>query len=59
MSIPQSRYLSKSSTEAYYEAAKTLKFEPESIDLVNGVQAHWLGDKNAELTLVYFHGKSL
>jgi hypothetical protein len=59
MSIPQSRFLAKSTAESYYEAAKTLKFEPESIDLDGGVQAHWLGDKNAELTLVYFHGKLL
>jgi hypothetical protein len=58
MSISQSRYLAKSSTASYYESAKALNFEPDSIDLANGVQAHWLGDKNAEITLVYFHGMS-
>jgi hypothetical protein len=56
MTIAQTRLLNKSSTEAYYNYTKLNKFTPESIDLPNGVQAHWLGDKNAAVTIVYFHG---
>lgn len=56
MTLAQTRLTNKSTTEAYYEYAKLNKFAAESIDLPNGVQAHWLGDKNAATTLVYFHG---
>ncbi|KAF2421554.1 alpha/beta-hydrolase [Tothia fuscella] len=56
MNISQMRYLSPTTTVSYHLAAKTLGFQPSSIDLPNGVQAHWLGDKDASLTLVYFHG---
>ncbi|QDS77322.1 hypothetical protein FKW77_004794 [Venturia effusa] len=52
----QTRLVNKSTTEAYYNYARMNTFEPESIDLPNGVQAHWLGDKGAATTLVYFHG---
>lgn len=56
MTFAQTRLLNKSSTEAYYDFVKSKKFVPESIDLKNGVQAHWLGDRNAAITIVYFHG---
>lgn len=59
MTLAQTRLVNKSTTEAYYNYAKLNKFAPESIDLPNAVQAHWLGDKNAATTLVYFHGISL
>lgn len=56
MTVAQTRLSSKSTTEAYYEYAKLNNFAPESLDLPNGLQAHWLGDKNAATTLVDFHG---
>lgn len=58
MTLAQTRLVMKSTTEAYYNYAKLKSFEPESIDLPNGTQAHWVGDKDAAITLVYFHGSS-
>lgn len=54
--MAQTRLINKSTTQAYYDYLKPKKIAPESIDMPNGVQAHWLGDKNAATTVVYFHG---
>lgn len=43
-------------TPIYLKYAKDNNFEPDSIALPLGEQAHWLGNKNAKKTLVYFHG---
>jgi len=43
-------------THTYNSLAKKKNFTPQSTDLPSGVQAHWLGDRNAQVTLVYFHG---
>jgi len=43
-------------THIYHSLAKEKNFTPQSIDLPSGVQAHWLGDRNAQVTLVFFHG---
>jgi len=48
--------MNKSTTEVYLDFAKAQKFAPQTVDLGNGAQAHWLGDKNAKTTLVYLHG---
>ncbi|TID18871.1 alpha/beta hydrolase fold domain-containing protein [Venturia nashicola] len=56
MTLAQLRLIVKSTTKAYHNCARLKKLAPESIDLPNGVQAHWLGDKNAATTLLHFHG---
>jgi hypothetical protein len=56
LSIEQAQYLNKSTTEVYLDFAKNNNFTPVSVDLGNGAQAHWLGDKSAKVTLVYLHG---
>jgi len=56
VTLPQTRYLNKPTTETYNDLAKQSNFTPESITLPSGIQAHWLGDKNAKTTFVYFHG---
>ena len=56
LTLPQTRYLNKPTTETYNDLAKQSNFAPESITLPSGIQAHWLGDKNAKTTFVYFHG---
>jgi len=54
--IAQTRWMNKSTTDTYHEWAKSRGLKPDSLEISEGVQAHWLGDKNAEVTLVYFHG---
>jgi hypothetical protein len=57
LSIEQAQYLNKSTTEVYLDFAKANNFAPVSVDLGNGAQGHWLGDKNAKVTLLYLHGR--
>jgi acetyl esterase/lipase len=56
MTLEQNRLINKSSTEEYHNFTKSKGLTPESIDLPDGTQAHWLGDKNATITLLHFHG---
>lgn len=42
----------------YLDFAKANNIAPVSVDLDNGAQGHWLGDKNAKVTLVFLHGTS-
>ena len=56
LTIEQAQYVNKPTTEVYLDYCKANKLEPVSVDLLNGAQAHWLGDKNAKVTLVYLHG---
>jgi acetyl esterase/lipase len=56
LTVSQSRYLFPLTTHTYHSLAKEENFTPKSTDLPSGVQAHWLGDRNAKVTLVYFHG---
>jgi hypothetical protein len=56
LSIEQAQYLNKPTTEVYLDFAKQNKFEPVSVDLGNGAKGHWVGEKNAKVSLVFLHG---
>ena len=56
MTLPQERYINSLTTPIYISFAKDKGFPPDSITLSDGVQAHWIGNKNAQKTIVYFHG---
>jgi hypothetical protein len=59
LNLAQDRYMNGgSSTSTYLRYAKEHGFEPESITLPSGTQAHWLGSKSAKKVLVYFNGKT-
>lgn len=42
--------------EAYPAFAKKEGFTPENIELADGTKAYWLGSKDAEKVILYFHG---
>ena len=56
MTLAQGRYIHRLTTPVYLSFAKDKGFPPDSITLSDGVQAHWIGNKNAQKTIVYFHG---
>ena len=56
MTLAQERYVSPLITPVYISFAKNKGFPLDSITLSDGVQAHWIGNKNAQKTIVYFHG---
>lgn len=57
LDLAQDRYMNgPSSTPNYLQYAEQHNFTPESVTLPSGVQAHWLGSKNAKKVLVYLHG---
>lgn len=56
MTLAQGRYIHPLTTPVYLSFAKDKGFPPDSITLSDGVQAHWIGNKNAQKTIVYFHG---
>lgn len=56
MTIKQEHYMSPTTEATYLEVAKKQGFQPDSIVLPSGCKAHWLGKKNAEKVILYFHG---
>lgn len=52
-----SRSIFKPTTEVYEDLCRKTNTQPRSLD-VGGVRAHWIGDENAEVVVLYFHGKS-
>ena len=44
--------------EMYPAYAKKQGFKPESITLSDGTKAHWVGNKDAEKVVIWFHGLS-
>jgi hypothetical protein len=56
LSIEQAQYVNKPTTEVYLDFAKANNFEPVTVELGNGAKAHWVGDKNAKISLVFLHG---
>ncbi|KAF2734486.1 alpha/beta-hydrolase [Polyplosphaeria fusca] len=55
-SLAQDRFASVPTTTAYLNYAKQHGFVPESITLPSGTKAHWIGNKNAQKVILYFHG---
>lgn len=58
LSIEQAQYVNKPTTDVYLDFVKSNKLPDVSVELGNGARAHWLGDKNAKVSLVFFHGMS-
>lgn len=56
LSIEQAQYLNKPTTEVYLDFIKANKLPDVSVELGNGARAHWLGDKNSKVSLVFLHG---
>lgn len=57
ISIPQERYLDNSTESTYLNLAKKEGFQPDSIVLSDGSKGHWLGPRNKDKVMVYFHGE--
>lgn len=58
LDLAQDRYLNSQTTPTYLKFAKEAGFTPDSVTLPSGIQAHWIGDKNAQKVLLYCHGMS-
>jgi acetyl esterase/lipase len=60
MNIPQSRYLSPSTTAHYLAYCKAHAMTPNTtnVDMSHGdgVDAHWIGASDAETVVLYLHG---
>ncbi|KAF9699949.1 hypothetical protein EKO04_002045 [Ascochyta lentis] len=57
LSLAEDRYVtSHNASSTYLQYCTSHKLTPESITLPSGTQAHWLGSKDAQKVLVYFHG---
>lgn len=59
MTIPEQKYLYPPTTVTYLQVAKEKGFQPDSVVLPDGIQAHWLGPRSKEKVIVYFHGQSV
>ncbi|KAF2809012.1 alpha/beta hydrolase fold protein-like protein [Mytilinidion resinicola] len=56
LNLAQFRYMNPWTSDVYIQFAKDSGFAPDTITLPSGTQAHWIGNKNAQKTIVYFHG---
>ncbi|KAF2997102.1 hypothetical protein E8E13_003612 [Curvularia kusanoi] len=57
LNLAQDRYLSSTtSTPVYSQYCKANNITPSTITLPSGVQAHWLGSKDAPKVFVFLHG---
>jgi acetyl esterase/lipase len=60
VTIPQSRYLQKSTSEQYLIYCKEQHVEPETIYIeIDGsrrIAGHWIGTSNAQTVVYYLHG---
>lgn len=56
LSASQMQYILPPSHKVYERHAKTTGALPESVDLGNGALGHWIGDRNADNVIVWYHG---
>ncbi|KAF2633067.1 alpha/beta-hydrolase [Macroventuria anomochaeta] len=57
LNLAQDRYVTSTTcTPVYHQYCISHKITPDSITLPSGTQAHWLGSKDAQKVLIYFHG---
>ncbi|OCK80495.1 alpha/beta hydrolase fold domain-containing protein [Lepidopterella palustris CBS 459.81] len=56
LNLAQERIMAPLTTATYLAFAKKNGFAPDSITLADGTQAHWIGNRNAEKTIMYCHG---
>jgi acetyl esterase/lipase len=60
ITIPQSRYLQKSTSEAYLTHCKDRNVAPETVQIEVGdgkrVAGHWIGSSKADTVIYYLHG---
>ncbi|KAI1967634.1 hypothetical protein LOZ53_003631 [Ophidiomyces ophidiicola] len=50
------RAIKPATSSVYKDFAKANAFTPQTVDLVDGSQGHWIGNKDAKNVVVYFHG---
>ncbi|KAL1297270.1 hypothetical protein AAFC00_004829 [Neodothiora populina] len=56
VTLTQEKWMNPDTQANYLDLAKQRNFQPDTLLLSSGCKAHWLGDKTAEKTIVYFHG---
>ncbi|KAI1443132.1 Alpha/Beta hydrolase protein [Annulohypoxylon stygium] len=56
MSLRQFQATNPSTIEVYETFAKKQNFKPDTVELPDGSLGCWIGDKNADTVLVWFHG---
>lgn len=57
LTIPQSRFIYKTTTESYADLCKEIHQEPKTLRLKeNDSIAHWIGREDAEVVIFYLHG---
>jgi hypothetical protein len=52
----QLQYILPPSNKIYELHSKKAGALPESVDLGNGALGHWIGDRNSDNVIVWFHG---
>lgn len=55
MTIAQSRYMFKGTTETYHDFCRETNNIPNTI-ILDDVVAHWIGNENADVVIIYIHG---
>lgn len=56
LSVPTEQWLNPSTESNYLSFAQKQGFQPDTTVLDSGLKLHWLGTKNAEKIILYFHG---
>lgn len=52
----QAQYVQESTTDGYKKGCKRWKRPADTVHLDGGARVHWIGERNAEYLLLYFHG---
>lgn len=51
------RWISPATDVLYEQYARSARVKPETVDLGYGAKGHWIGDKDAQNVLIWYHGK--
>ena len=43
----------------YTRYARSAREMPQTVDFGHGAKGHWIGDKNAQSVLIWYHGRDL
>jgi tRNA U54 and U55 pseudouridine synthase Pus10 len=57
LTIPQTRYLHKPTGEIYEDFCKRENEIPKTVVTGDDVKGHWLGREDADVVILFFHGK--
>jgi hypothetical protein len=55
--LNRKRWISPTTDVMYEQYARSARVTPQTLDLGHGAKGHWIGNKDAQNVLIWYHGR--